>query len=555
MTKPFTRFDYDDAAALFGQRVASSSLINPPTNAAERSIQPTLQFPAAFKRRPSTAIAATDYWAGDHWQSGRGFLGQLPPTALPGYQSITADIQRGFVSENVIQEVVETHTGGILGREPTWGFLNDEGKLAKGDESFEAQTGETLTPWWNKRQGLRDLQQAVRVLVCEGRVVRRLFFPRSLRGSAITANDLSTALDFIYFSHLTADVAGVFTDEDTQANIGVFLFKETDSEGRVTANCAELSFLNENGDTVCRVVRDKGAPTEFDPYPLGGHLLLYELDRTALITEQVQSNQRALNLAHTMMMRNVNMAGSRERTVTNAQPPIDVVGQDVRSREQARFPGTYKTGAGAVNFLMGVPIRDEEGQIVGYTNPNVNITDPVSVETFKSTIEQEKQAIYSQVHQRHVLIVDKADTSGRAREVARREFERSLKETKVLVDASGRWQLETALRLAAFVIEQPAKYANLRADFNCLIDAGEPDPEKQKTVLELRQPGGGNGIPLISDETARAWIGVEDPAAELALIEGEAKTTSPAANPDAIGNAARGQRTPQPVQQPTEVTQ
>jgi len=555
MTKPFTRFDYDDAAALFGQRVASSSLINPPTNAAERSIQPTLQFPAAFKRRPSTAIAATDYWAGDHWQSGRGFLGQLPPTALPGYQSITADIQRGFVSENVIQEVVETHTGGILGREPTWGFLNDEGKLAKGDESFEAQTGETLTPWWNKRQGLRDLQQAVRVLVCEGRVVRRLFFPRSLRGSAITANDLSTALDFIYFSHLTADVAGVFTDEDTQANIGVFLFKETDSEGRVTANCAELSFLNENGDTVCRVVRDKGAPTEFDPYPLGGHLLLYELDRTALITEQVQSNQRALNLAHTMMMRNVNMAGSRERTVTNAQPPIDVVGQDVRSREQARFPGTYKTGAGAVNFLMGVPIRDEEGQIVGYTNPNVNITDPVSVETFKSTIEQEKQAIYSQVHQRHVLIVDKADTSGRAREVARREFERSLKETKVLVDASGRWQLETALRLAAFVIEQPAKYANLRADFNCLIDAGEPDPEKQKTVLELRQPGGGNGIPLISDETARAWIGVEDPAAELALIEGEAKSTSPAANPDAIGNATRGQRTPQPVQQPTEVTQ
>ena len=554
MTKPFTRYDYDDAAALFGQRVASSSLINPPTNAAERSIQPTLQFPAAFKRRPNTAIAATDYWAGDHWQAGAGFLGQLPPTALPGYQSITADIQRGFVSENVIQEVVETHTGGILGREPTWGFLNDEGKLAKGDESFEATTGETLTPWWNKRGGLRDLQQSVRTLVCEGRVVRRLFFPRSLRGSVITASDLSTALDFIYFSHLTADVAGVFTDEDTQQDIGVFLFTETDSEGRVTANCAELSFLDADGNTVCRVVRDKGAATEFAPYPLGGHLLLYELDRTPLITEQVQSNQKALNLAHTMMMRNVNMAGSRERTVTNAQPPIDVVGQDVRSREAARFPGTYKTGAGAVNFLMGVPIRDEEGQIVGYTNPNVNITDPVSVETFKSTIEQEKQAIYSQCHQRHVLIVDKADTSGRAREVARREFERSLKETKVLVDASGRWQLETALRLAAFVIDS-TKYANLRADFNCLIDAGEPDPEKQKTVLELRQPGGGNGIPLISDETARAWIGVEDPAAELALIEGEAKTTSPAANPDAIGNATRGQRTPQPVQQPTEVTQ
>jgi hypothetical protein len=114
-----------------------------------------------------------------------------------------------------------------------------------------------------------------------------------------------------------------------------------------------------------------------------------------------------------------------------------------------------------------------------------------------------------------VLIVDKADTSGRAREVARREFERSLKETKTVVDASGRWQLETALRLAAFVSGQTSRYRSLRADFNCLIDAGEPDPEKQKTVIELRKAG------LISAETARNWIGVEDAAAEAARIKNE----------------------------------
>jgi len=497
------------------------------------------------KRRPQIAADATDYFKGDHWLNSRGFIGELPTASVPFAAQITQKIKDAFVTENVIQEVVETHTGGILGREPTWGFLNTEGKLAKGDDTFEAETGETLTPWWNERKALRDLQRAVQLLICEGRAIRRLFFPRSLKGTTITAGNLADALKFIYFTYHAADVAGVFTDEDSQRDIGIFLYEEKAVDGTVTANVAELSYLDDVGNTICRLVRDKGAPTEFPPYPLGGHLLLYELQRTPLITEQVQSNQRALNLAHTMMMRNVNMAGSRERIITNAKPPVDVVGQDVHSRAQQRTPGTHKTGPGAVNYIQGWPLYSDDGgkTIVGYTNPNVTFADPVSVETFERTIASEKQAIYSQCHQRHVLIVDKADTSGRAREVARREFERSLKETKVLVDASGRWQLEATLRLAAYVLGN-SRYLNLRADFNCLIDAGEPDPEKQKTVAILRQPGGSKGQPLISDETARAWIGVEDPAAELALIEGEATTVSPADNPDLVGTAVPGQSVP-----------
>lgn len=554
MTKPFNTYNYDDARELFGSRVVEGPLVDGQFQP-ELSIQPSQVFPASLNRRPNTALTATRFFHNDHWQSSRGFIGQLPPSGMPFRMSILADIKAGFVSENVVGEVVETHTGGILGREPTWGFLNSAGKIAKGDSSDEAKTGETLTPWWNERKGLRDLQQAVQILLCEGRVVRRLFFPRSLK-SGITATSLAEALKFIYVSHVTADVAGVFTDEDTQRDIGIFLFDERDEQNEVIAHCAELSFLDDEGNTICRVVRDKGAPDEFQPYPLGGHLLLYELQRTPLITEQVQSNQRALNLAHTMMMRNVNLAGSRERHVLNAKPPEDVVGQDVHSANRKRVPGRFKVGPGATNYVQGWPIYNEDGtKIVGYTNPNVQITDPVSVDTFVKTADHYRQSIYAQCHQRHVLIVDKADTSGRAREVARREFERSLKETKIGVDASGRWELETTLRLAAFVIGDVNRYANLRADFNCLIDAGEPDPEKQKTVLELRQPGGQKGVPLISDETARAWIGVEDPAAELALIEQEASASSPAENPDAIGNATRGQRTPQSVQQPTEEVQ
>lgn len=513
--KDFSQYNYDDAVKWFNISLSKDG---------------TKTYPDPLvKRRDSVAQDATAYLEGDHWLDSRGFIGQLPPSTVPYQAQIIDDIKAGFVTENVIKEVVETHTGGILGREPTWGFLNSEGKLAKGDKSFESETGETLTPWWNERKALRDLQKAVQILVCEGRVIRRIFFPRVYKGQKVTASNLSNALKYVYFTHHSADVAGVFTDPDSQKDIGIYLYKELMDDGSVKNQAAELSYLDDAGNTRCRIVRDKGGPTEFPPYPLGGHLLLYELQRTPLITEQVQSNQKALNLAHTMMMRNVNLAGSRERIVTNAKPPMNVEGVDVHKGRKPT-PGKWSTGPGAVMNVQGWPFYSDDGKnIIGYTNPNVTVTDPVSVETFEKTIDREKQSIYSQCHQRHVLIVDKADTSGRAREVARREFERSLKESKILVDASGRWQLEVTLRLGAYVIGETSRYQNLRADFNCLIDAGEPDPEKQKAVIEMRKAG------ILSAETARNWVGVEDAAAEAAKIKAESQEVTEEPNqPESI---------------------
>lgn len=515
MAKPFTSYDYDDAQELFGQKVITTQ--NRSIHAGNTEL-----------RRPVSAIAASDFFKGNHWQLGNGFIGQLPPNSLPGAPQIKKDIETAFVSENVIQEVVETHIGGILGREPLWSYLPEH---IPGQEKPEEDniTGETVTPWWNEREALKDLQRSAETVVLEGTAVKRLFFPKGLVPDTglLEASNLQQALNYIFFETLTADVAGVFVDPDTQKEIGIFLFEEKDDEGNVLANCAELSFLDDNGDTVCRVVRDKGAPTEYGPYKLGGRLLLHEMKRRPLITEQVQSIQRALNLAHTMMMRNVNMAGARERTVSNAQDPKRPrrVQDPTRNSQTVQLePGTYETGAGAVMFLMGFPVRNEKGEIVGYTNPNVSISDPAPVDTFVKTRDHYYAAILGQAHQRHVLISGDADASGRSREQARAEFERSLKETKTVVDAAGRWMLETVLRLAGQLVNQSDQYLKLRADFNCLIDSGDVDPEKARLVMEMRKPAGPNNQPLISDETARNWVNIDDAAAELARIEEEAPT-------------------------------
>lgn len=559
MGKPFNLWDYDDVANRIGARFQL------PTDGTRDFRLPSIledliglndHRPAT--RRTETALRATLFYNSDHWQSGAGFIGQLPPASLPGAESMKQAIRKAFVSENVIKEVVKTHVGGILGREPSWSFMLTEGKEPRND--FSKETGNTLTRWWNDRKALKDLQKAARIMVCEGTVVRRLVFPRGRlsNGRNPRATTLLDALDFIFFETVYADRGMVYTDPETMADIGIFLFDELDANGDVKTHCAELSFLNDDGDTVCKIVRDKGAPTEYGPYPLGGRLLIYEMTRDALITEQIQSNQKAVNLAHTQMIRNVNLAGNRQQTITNAVPPgptnekptitedtTKIATGSTSSPLAKRFPGTFKTGTGAVNFLMGMPIYNEDGIVVGYTDPGINISDPVSVETFERTIEREKSAIYAQAHQRHVLIVDKADTSGRAREVARREYERSLKESKTELDACGRWQLETTLRLGAFIIGQSSRYLPLRADFNTLIDAGAPDPEMIQIALQMRQPGGMKNRPIASDETVRGLSGIEDNAAEEARIDKE--STLPEANLPKGLKPVPGQQTSKPA--------
>lgn len=553
MGKPFPRWDYDDAANAVQAKLAipkSGWRDFPLWSSWIGRVWPSREMDSlsSTPRRPDSAIRASRFYYSDHWQDEWGFIGQLPPASLPGAASMKADIKKGFVADNVIREVVKTHVGGILGREPSWSFLLSEGEPRN---EFSKETGDSLTRWWNDRQALKDFKKAATILVCEGTVVRRLCFPRGrLKDGTITARRLIDALDFIYFQTVYADQGGVFTDPETMRDIGVFLFDEVNDKNEIVTKCAELSFLDDDGNTICKTVKDKGAAVEYPPYPLGGRLLVYEMTREPLITEQIQSNQRALNLAHTQMIRNVNLAGNRQQTITNAQPPLPktdktTVTTETTKTADGRFPGTFKVGAGAVNFLMGVPIRDEDGNIVGYTNPGVSISEPVSVETFKETIAQEKEAIYAQAHQRHVLIVDKADTSGRAREVARREYERSLKESKTELDACGRWQLETTLRLAAYVIGESSRYSTLRADFNTLIDAGAPDPEQQQMALQMRQPGGMKNRPLISDETARGLSGVEDNAAEEARIDREA--TLPEAKLPTNLLPVEGQQTPKPA--------
>lgn len=497
------------------------------------------------KRRTAQAEINRLFADGDHWQAAKGYIGAKPLLGVQGYYQTLLQIKDGFVSENIIGEIVDRHIPGILGREPLWGaipqetfkarprprqrlfrrafsFVFGDARETKPAESdmlnLAQEADDCLTDWWDEKRPRSVLKEAERTCLLEEFSTLRVYIPDGLVDKSKPIPklaSLSEALALIHVEALTSDKAGVFTDSETQLRLGIFTSKRDGEE------YAELTYLADTGETTLRQVteREAGDPIYLN---LGGRLLLYDLRRPPLITAQVCSNQRSLNLADTMMMRNVNLAGSLERTVLNAERPKKrtrvadpTAPGGYREKEE---PADYEVGPGATMFLSGLLIRDDQtGKIIGRANPNISFRDPVSVDTFVKTRDHYYAAMLGQCQQRHALISGDATASGRSREQARAEFEGSLKLTKESLDDAGRWLLETVLRLAAQLCARTNEFAPLRIDFNSLIDTGPlSSEERAQNRADVQQK-------LLSAESAMSRAGVEDTDAELTRIGDEAK--------------------------------
>lgn len=499
-------------------------------------------------RRTAEHKANTAFYNEDHWQLGKGWIGEIPSLAIEGIHSYAIGIEkirRGFVPVNAVAEVDDRHVAGILGREVNFDFVSEdilrlrrkkERDLPEKD-GLAKQTDEDLTGWWNEDRPKDKLKEALVIALNEERALLRFFIPRGLRdanGQIPLQPDIPSALNFLHIDVVYSDKGGVFVDTDTQKKFGLYVKQE---EGKTIA---ELSWV-EKGITFLKILSDDpDLVTDPVACDLGGRLWMYELQRRPLITESVRAIQRSLNLANTMMMRNVNLAGSRERYFMNVQRPTETVrirdeSQALGYREEKRPMAGIPIGPGASNFLDGVLIRDNEGKVIDRADPNISITEPVDVSTFVETQDQLYTAILSQCQQIHVLIGKDATASGRSREQARAEFESSLRLSKEVVDDAGRWMLETGLRLAAHLCNKSKAFVGLRCDFNAIIETGPVSPEERQANRE------DVAASLLSKETAMSQNGVEDTGAEKARIAEEKAEAPDPVIPPPIPNPTNGQ--------------
>lgn len=490
-------------------------------------------------RRTAEHKSNTAFFSNDHWQNGDGWIGEKPSIAVEGIAVVLTElekIRRGFVPVNVIAEVNDRHVGGILGREVNFDFVPEDilRKRRKKErdlpekDALAKQTDEDLTSWWNEDRPKDKLKESLAIALNEERALLRFFIPRGLRdenGKIPTQFDIPSALNFLHVDVVYSDKGGVFVDTDTQQKFGLYVKQE---QGRTIT---ELSWV-EKGITFLRILSDDpDLVTEAFACDLGGRLWMYELQRKALITESVRAIQRSINLDNTMMMRNVNLAGSRERYFLNVARPTETVripdaSQVSGYREEKRPLAGLPVGAGASVFLDGVLIKTAKeghtGEIVDRADPNISVTEPVEVTTFVQTYDHLYAAILSQCQQIHVLIGKDATASGRSREQARAEFEGSLRLSKEVVDDAGRWMLEAALRLAAHLCNKTSAYIGLRCDFNSIIETGPISPEERTANRDDMK------AKVLSRETVMSRNGTEDVDAEKARIaEDEAEAPEP----------------------------
>jgi hypothetical protein len=488
---------------------------------------------AATERLPALPPYAEELRAvlgGDLWRGGQGWIGELPtdPTAL-------ASMARGMVSENVLLELLVRHVAAILGKEPRWALTPtreaqapaSDGPQAPPDvqppaedvvDTRIAQVDADLTAWWDKRHMQSVMQQAAAYRASLGRGPTYVFVPPGLQEEDGTIPPLSTlvdALEYIYVDARPPESAGVYTDPRSRLMLGVLT--STEEDGTTVTELTYYDLLT--GQTVLKVFRGDEEPQAFAAN-LGRYLFLHDRPIQPLLTSQLLQGQKSITLALSQTMRNVNLAGHRQRDYMNAQPPGEWAAASQGTPGAQKFPdGTYKVfqaaqllqGPLVTNFIQGNDIYNEKGEKIGVTNPNVSIVDPISVDHFEKTYTMFRYAMHAQAHQLHIFGTEQAQ-SGISREQARADFETRLGPDAAAVDDQGRAVLTAVLGLAAALQGQPDLYADLRADFSCVINTGPLSPEEQNQIrLNV-------AARLASEETAMSQLGIDDVTAEQARI-------------------------------------
>lgn len=470
------------------------------------------------------------FYDGDHWQDADGWIGPQPASDDADYSTATELLEEGFTSRNVIAEVSERHASGVVGRAPHRTWQDREERAEDVETPADVQRAilqaTQLMDGWRRTCASTSLSaiaplddalwEAVITLLLAERAPMYLYIPpgalvRGEDGSPLLpSGGLAEQLKRIRVRFPAPSSCRVITDPDTLRQIGVYVY-QVDEKQR-----ADLTYLDDKDQTVLRTVGEDVRGEDAKPVTrnLGGRLLMHEMTRPLFITEQVRQGQRALNLALSMIPRNVTTSGFLERVLMNAQLPGHF---EVDGNGNRRFVAEpFKIGPGTLNSFQGSEMYDKDGKFTGYANASMHWRDPVPIDASAGAVKAHEAAILAEVDQRHVALADVADASGYARLLARAEFIASMLRTGKSANGALTWLEETPLALAEANAGGRERLTTLvRSQAEVRIDAGPISPEEANVVKEMRSEG------LLSDETARVMIGMENPGAESERVKAQ----------------------------------
>lgn len=496
--------------------------------------------------------------SGSHFQGWDGWIGPKPLDGDKNAMDVRAEIERGFVSYNALGEGVGRHVNGCLGRDVKFSVVTrrklPQDQTPTPDEQTRIdEATDLLTKWVDDRKLNQEFDKVAEELLVAGLAYLRPFVaPGQVDANGVVPTaDLATSLNRVYFSHPLRGEAVVWTDPSTQQRCSIYLYRQVTSsrpsqvQGKQGDERAELTYLD--GDaTIIRIV---GADSEsIDPngfsYPLGKRVLMADMARKPLLNPQVVSLQKLLNLALTMLERNVILGGFLERVATNAQMNGHYEDQPDGTRKY--IYDEVPIGAGAMTALTGYILRDAAGN-ESIATPNMLWRDPVDVKTFLDTVGAAYERILAEMNQAHYAAAGSTGISAEARLVSMAAYLIDLLQTKQQVDAGFSWLLETALALAAILAGLAGRFDDLRVSAECSVDPGPISADEKRVAMDLT-----GGQPLLSVKTAQSRIGVEDTDGEQQQMDKEAEKAAETQGADLSGvqslvDKLRGQNGTAPV--------
>jgi len=437
----------------------------------------------------------------------------------PKYTDRMAALRRVFQGHNVVAELVGNWKDGLISEPFTWHLKDSTGQRAEGDRVTQAEG--LLQRWidWVEQQSLEidplatNFQQSdpwsefVLSVGVTGEGSLRLWQPERF------SNDP----DPLHRIHLHAPKAG-----SVQVTRGMdgFVDKLTYSHAQGT----ETQQFNEDR----KLVIADGTGAEPITLDTGGRWLCQSIRMPSLLTPSAKQKQGAICHSLTMMVRNQEIAGFRERTLLNAEFPQDEDGNPIE----------VERGPGIDQYLYGIPSGDEQNP--SYTSPSIYESQPVQISTFEQSIQINRTLLYLEFRQGHLLSTGDGGLSGESRLQARAGFELHLRGWKRPIESAIANTLNIVLRILG--------YEDLEAVVELSITTGKLSAPERAEIRADYQAG------LLSRASAIAKSGLaDDPDAEIALIDEEKRTqTARRTPPDPMGLGDNGNGSSRQRQQQTE---
>jgi hypothetical protein len=427
-----------------------------------------------------------DYFSGNHWPfwSGPTLRPQDDPTGEK-----MAQLKRVFMSCNLLGECVENWCDGLIAEPFTWYLKDGQG------QRVEAAAAEVEVQRWLDWVG----EVAIASSSAESDPWREFVLSLGVAGEGCLRlwqpERFVDEPDPVRRIHLHACKAGT-VDIDRGDDDFIEAITYVYGKGQREVQRLEGQLLVVTGGAAA-----DGEGLKIDT---GGRWTIQQAQGTSLLSESVKKLQNSINHALTMMHRNQELSGFRERVWLNAE-----------------FPDSeLERGPGRDIYAYSAAMGDENNP--SYPGASIHESQPVPVDSFIQAIQLYRTLMYLEFGQGHLLSAGDGGMSGTSRIQMREGFELRLRKFKRRVEAAIANILNIVLKLLG--------YDNLTAVVELKITTGKLSPEERQMLIAEFQAG------ALSRSSLIAKLGtIGDPDAEMALIEEEIARQLARANQPPVG--------------------